>query len=224
MDKIKQIEGKLNVMKNEIQRSLASSDVVRTFNELFFNNLSLDHKGQFNFNANAKYSMSLGSGQISEAFFTNSLNSENEIRLIFEDINENKILISSIESPDFSDISFLYLPISYNKYSGEYNFNLSENSISAVLPDLEIKEAIIIFASITNSINNYLFSSLNLLCKEAFIFLPIFKASFSVNFDFETIDLNNINCEILILIASRATADQLTSLNSSICFFASICF
>src|SRR3989344_2157341 len=188
---------------NKNQSILRSSEVVKTFNEPCFNLLSLDHNGQFNFNAKAKYSMSFWSGQISEASFMKSLNSEKGANSRFKEIKDSNKLISSNESPDLSEISFLYLSTSFNKYSGVYSFNFSEKSISDVLPDGETKAETIMFASTTNSINNYLvFSSLNLLCKDAFIFFPISKASFSVNFNLDTIDLNKISCETLFFIAS----------------------
>ena len=217
MNKIQELEEKLNEQK--IQSILRSSEVVRTLNELCFNFLSFDHKGHPNFNASAKYSVSFGSGQILEASLVKSSNSLKGTISSFEEIKENNNPIFSEESPDFFEISSSYFSNSSNKYSGMCKVNLFENNISAVLPTGEIRVEIIIFASTTKSINYLKDLSLNLLCNDLFTFLPISRASFSVNFDPETMDLNKANCESFFLIASLATADQFMSPNSSICFF-----
>lgn len=207
-------------IQTKSQSILRSSDVVRTLTDpCFFNILSSDHKGQFNFNARAKYSISPESGQILEAFFSNSLKFMGGTNSMFKEIKDKREFISEIERLDLKDTSFLYFSISSNKNSGAYNFNFSEKISSAVLPEKEINDEITSFASITNSIQDLDKSVLYLLCKEAFIFFPISKASFFVSFDFDTIDLKSKSCESLFLMDSLATSDQLISSNSSIWFF-----
>src|SRR3989338_2366838 len=205
-----------------IQNILRISEVVKTLTNSFFNFLSLDQNEHFNFNANAIYSISLGSGHILEASEINSLNSMNGINSIFEEANINNISKSSLEILDFSKISSLCFLTSSNRYSGAYNLNFSEKNNSQVLPEGETKIDMMTLASTTNSIQySPGFSFMNLSCSDLFIFLPNFKASFSESLDFEEITFNNLNCEIFPLIASLATADQLISSNVSISTFSS---
>ena len=203
------------------QSKLRTSEVVRTFNEPCFNFLSLDHKGQFNFNANAKYSSSFSSGQISEALSINDLNSETEINFILEKIKDFAASKDFSFKSDFFIISPAYFSISSNKYSGADNEKFGKKISSLVFPSSDINAEMTILASITNSIQDLDRDSLYLLCIDAFTFLPISKASSLVSLDFLTIEFRSASWEIFSRIASLATSDQLTNLTLSISSFKS---
>ena len=209
----------------QIQKESRISEVVRTLSGLCFSALSLDQRGQFNFMESAKYSSSFSSGQILDAFFRNSLNSDFGIILIFKKTNEIKISIFSNESSDFLDINFLYLFNSSNMYSGEYNSKRSENSILDVFPEGEINEEKTMFASMTSFIYFQEDDSLYFLCIPSLTFFPnsianLFASS-SVSLDSLTIELNKASCTTLFLIASLATSDQLMNFDFSISDFKS---
>src|SRR3989338_9940687 len=94
------------------QNILSNSDVEYTLTNSCLIFLSFDHIEHFNFNANAKYSVSFGSGQILDAFEIKFLNSLNGMNSIFEETNVNKRSKSSLGILDFSKISNLCFLIS----------------------------------------------------------------------------------------------------------------
>src|SRR3989344_292095 len=103
--------------------SLNNSSVLYTgTRDCFFSLLSFDHNPQFNLNANAKYCVSSGSGDIDSASLLKSLYSDTGMNSTNHEstfLYNSKIPISVL---DFSMISPEYLFNSYDAYSGEYNF------------------------------------------------------------------------------------------------------
>ena len=121
----------------------------------------MDQIGIFFDNAKAKYSSSFGSGQISFALVRDFSNLDKGINFILENIRDRAKLIDSSSNFDFSIITFLYLFVSSNKYSGANKVNSFRKINSRVFPYFEISSEITIFASITSSImKSYIFYAL----------------------------------------------------------------
>src|SRR3989344_3183015 len=198
----------------------SASKTLTSFN--FFNNFSLDQNGQSYFKANATYSVSF-SCPLSNilALDKYSLNSSEETILILFFNNESNILKSSLESLDLFNSSFLCFSNSTKSSSGAIGSIFPEKIISAVLPFANNAEQMT-FASITTSIHiNPENFPLYFSCIDEEILFAIDEASFSVNLDFLTMDLNKANSESFSLIASLATSLQFIILNSSISLFKS---
>src|SRR3989338_8783894 len=183
--------------------------------------LSFDHKGQLKDKARAKYSTSSGSGHIDSALLMKRTYSEKGINLILEANNSKASLHCAGLKPDLSIISCSCSQISPSKYSGAYNSTVPRKSKSQALFPKAISIEKIILASTINLIQAYASgcSRLNRAWMDLFIFRPNSRASFSVNFDLATIDLNNLSWETFSRIASRATSDQLMNFDSSISCF-----
>ncbi len=195
-----------------------SSEVLITLTEpCLFNLLSSDHTAQSSLRANAKYSASSESGHSSSASDRYCLNSRNGTKFILDDMSDRASIKAYSGSPALDEISCLCFSHSFNKNSGANSLRLSENNKSRVLPPLEMSADMIIFASITSSIQYAPgYACLYLACRDLFIVLPSSSASLFVSFDFDKIDLSIFKCANFSRIASLATSDQLISLASSI--------
>src|SRR3989338_8355687 len=199
--------------------------------DCFLSLFSSDQIGQLSFNANAKYSVSSGSGEIAAPSFIHSDSAfrENAFNCIL--IAANSISKSFSERPLFFDNFFQCFPISNKSLSGELDDIFSEKK-SLCLDPFAISMDIRILASTTSSIytNPAFLSSLNL---PFFIFLPSSKANLSAPFsdsllfeeiastrirrisaDLESCSSNNLDSIILF-----SKSSQSTSGNSAILHF-----
>ncbi len=208
---------------NPIQDSLRISDVDNTLTSFCdLSLLSLDHSGQLNFNAKAKYSESFGSGDIALAFGRADSYSIEGMMMILDRMADKTIFSSTSEHPVFSFNKGRYLSISSNKNSGETNSKSFENKSSRVTPSEEIKAANNIFASMTAFMPDQApYFCMCRSCIPFLIFLPRSKASFSVNLDLAVMAFKIANWLTFSRMAALATSDQFISLNSSISRFKS---
>ncbi len=171
--------------------------------------LSSDQTEQLNFSANAKYSTSFGSGEISPASAKNSLYfiaRRNLILGISSNKNEKR---SSSFNPDFCSISSLCFQNSSKINSGDISSSLSSKNRFNVLP-LAIIAANNSLASTTSNIYSkpVFFNSSNL---PSLSFLPNSTASFSVNLLFEAIALRAVN------LSTSDVTNSVTALDTSRC-------
>src|SRR3989344_6824308 len=197
-----------------------SSDVLSTFiSNCSFSFLSLDQIGQFSFNANAKYCVSFGSGDIESALSLNSLYSDTGINLI----NHDKTFLYNSKVPvfilDFDISSCEYLFNSSNEYIGEYNSKLGLDN-SFLVNVCFLKNENKIFISTTNSIYNASFK--NFSCMDFFASLPMRIQSSSVNSEFSNILSSFLSSKALLTFSYKSSltiSDQFNSGNSSISDF-----
>jgi len=122
---------------------------------------------------------------------------------------------NSFSACGINEINSLCFFNSTNKSSGATSSSFSKKKKSVNLPAMSEENTIL--ASTTNGIYfNSLYLFLYSLYKDSFSLLPNSSASFSVSFDFATIDLNSLYSTTFFDIASLAILDQLNSDNESI--------
>src|SRR3989338_919639 len=231
MEKISEI----NVMQYYFSpSSLINSEVVSTLTfDCILKAFSSDQIAQFDFNANAKYSISFECGEISLASEILSMKSSSGINLILNFIILIKLSKSSCENPDLNLISSRLFSSSASILNGVKKSVASEKNIhiAAELNFLPIITEKTRFASIINLILELIYAmpfSSSSLEMPLETFFPNSKASFSVNLLLDanassrafcnSFDLESRNSNAFAFIASSATLDQSTSGNSLILF------
>ncbi|MEK6984155.1 MAG: LamG-like jellyroll fold domain-containing protein, partial [Nanoarchaeota archaeon] len=193
--------------------SLTKSEVEYTLiRDWFFSSLSSDQIAQLYLNAAAKYCISSGSGHIASASSKNGARSKLGITSILSSNTVKNLTKSSDDLCVFDDISSLWSLNSEKTNSGVIKSTLSDTNISAVLPSLIAAENSSV-ASTTNSIH---ISSLYFLETALLTSLPNFSISCSVSSLSDAKYFKNANSLAFFDIASLATLDQSTPLNSSI--------
>src|SRR3989338_8373219 len=186
------------------------------------NSFSCDHNEQFSLSASAKYGESfLCSPNSSIALGMKDMYSSIGNACIFFFSRKSNISTSSGGSLDLFFMSSRCFSTSTNSNSGETGSSFGERSRSVILP--ACIEDSTMFASTTS--NTYLISRSLFICAlyiPSLTLCPISSASFSVSFDFATIDLNSLYSVIFSDMAFLAISDQFISGIESISDFKSL--
>lgn len=174
---------------------------------------SSDQREMFFDNARAIKGMSSGCLTRVEALSLNERNSHSGTVMIREESRLRSAAKSDAAMPDLWRMSCLCLKTSEKMYSGAYKDSQGEKRRFLDFPyrmRAEIKQLVSITSSIYQPFVLYFFH------KDLLIFSPILRASASVSFDLAVIARKSLRWEILSRMASRATSDQLISLDLSI--------
>ncbi len=207
-----------------IDRRSLSSCVLKIFIfDCFLKAGSFDQMGHFNFNAKAKYGVSLSElcGDNLPASDSNCLYSEEDITEINSFNSPITDLIFINGSLVYLTRSFIFLFNSSKAYAGEDNCkSCKEEFIIINLTGLSLKNEKSMFASTTNFI--YHPSSLCLFQTRSFNSSPSLKQSSSVNSESANISSNFLSNNALLTFSDKnslTASDQFNSDNESIFFF-----
>lgn len=204
----------INGMKDykALSISLGDSTLIDETCNSFFNTLSPEKIGQFNFNANAKYCTSFKcSDNKCFACSKQSSNCERGTNVICSNINSRASSNSSLDSFDLLKNSCLCFPNSDKRNSGATNSNLLNIKLNLNTLDespFPNKEESITFTSTTDNIFNYSEEFKYLFDNAVFILSVNSSTSSSVSCDFDTILWNRITLSNLDLSNLLTNMDQ----------------